>query len=208
MRVRFSGAKIWNTLPLALRSGHDLNKFGFGLKRHLRSKPNWASNTIVILSCSNFLSVIVFCVVVFFFSSGPHSNQPRWTGHPWIKCIQIDVQNRCPKFPMGRTFFGMSWLSIDTSVSNLETNPIVPRFFGVGLFEKAWEISYQLVRAWDRLEIMRLGKSEWKNQTNHSTWEWVLWLDCCSAYTMYLQLREYGFFMEGNTGQKCYWIVP
>ena len=37
---RFSGAKIWNTLPLALRSEHDLNKFGFGLKRHFRSKPN------------------------------------------------------------------------------------------------------------------------------------------------------------------------
>ena len=37
---RFSGARIWNTLPLALRSKHDLNKFGFGLKRHLRSKPN------------------------------------------------------------------------------------------------------------------------------------------------------------------------
>ena len=37
---RFSRAKIRNTLPLALRSVHDLNKFGFGLKRHLRSKPN------------------------------------------------------------------------------------------------------------------------------------------------------------------------
>ena len=37
---RFSGAKIWSTLPLALRSEHNLNKFGFGLKRHFRSKPN------------------------------------------------------------------------------------------------------------------------------------------------------------------------
>ena len=37
---RFSGARIWNALPLALRSKHDLNKFGFGLKRHFRSKPN------------------------------------------------------------------------------------------------------------------------------------------------------------------------
>ena len=37
---RFSGAKIWNTFPLALRSEHDLNKFGFSLKRHFRSKPN------------------------------------------------------------------------------------------------------------------------------------------------------------------------
>ena len=33
---RFSGAKIWNTLPLALRSEHDLNKFGFGLKKALK----------------------------------------------------------------------------------------------------------------------------------------------------------------------------
>ena len=30
---KFSGANIWNTLPLALRSQHDLNKFGFDLKR-------------------------------------------------------------------------------------------------------------------------------------------------------------------------------
>ena len=37
---RFSRAKIWNTLPLVLRSEHDFNKFGFGLKRHFRSKPN------------------------------------------------------------------------------------------------------------------------------------------------------------------------
>ena len=37
---RFSGTKIWNTLPLTLRGEYDLNKFGFGLKMHLRSKPN------------------------------------------------------------------------------------------------------------------------------------------------------------------------
>ena len=38
---KFSGANIWNTLPLALRSQHDLNKFGFDLKRHFmhRSIP-------------------------------------------------------------------------------------------------------------------------------------------------------------------------
>ena len=34
------GAKIWNTLPVALRSHYNLNKFRFGLKRHFRSKPN------------------------------------------------------------------------------------------------------------------------------------------------------------------------
>ena len=57
--LRFSGAKIWDTLPLALRSEHDLNKLGFGLKRHFRSKPNWTSNTFAILSCSNFF--ICYC---------------------------------------------------------------------------------------------------------------------------------------------------
>ena len=34
------GAKIWNSLPLALRIHYNLNKFRFGLKRHLKSKPN------------------------------------------------------------------------------------------------------------------------------------------------------------------------
>ena len=36
----FSGAKIWNTLPLELTREHDINKFAFGLKGHFRSKPN------------------------------------------------------------------------------------------------------------------------------------------------------------------------
>ena len=66
---RFSRAKIWNTPLLALRSEHDLNKFGFGPKRHFRSKPNWASNTLATLSCSNFLC---YCFVfVFLFISAP-----------------------------------------------------------------------------------------------------------------------------------------
>ena len=63
---RFSGARIWNALPLALRSKHDLNKFGFGLKRHFRSKPNWASNTFAILSCSNFFLSVIFFLCCFF----------------------------------------------------------------------------------------------------------------------------------------------
>ena len=32
---RFSEVKVWNTLPQALRSEHDSNKFGFGLKKVL-----------------------------------------------------------------------------------------------------------------------------------------------------------------------------
>ena len=87
---RFSGAKIWNTLPLALRSEHDLNKFKFGLKRHFRSKPNWASNTFAILSCSIFFFFFnYYCFLCCcFFPSGPHANQPRWTGHPSLNIVQ------------------------------------------------------------------------------------------------------------------------
>ena len=43
-----------NTVPLALRSEHDLYKFGLSLKRPFRSKPNWASSTFAVLSCSIF----------------------------------------------------------------------------------------------------------------------------------------------------------
>ena len=81
---RFSRAKIWNTPLLALRSEHDLNKFGFGLKRHFRSKPKWAFNTFPIVSCSIFfICYCFFCC--FFFSSRPH--QPHWNGHPWLNIL-------------------------------------------------------------------------------------------------------------------------
>ena len=84
---RFSGAKIWNTLPLDLRSEHDIYEFALiDLKRHFRSKPNWASRTFVILSCTIFY-LYLSCVVVFSLSSGPYSNQPRWTGHPWLNIV-------------------------------------------------------------------------------------------------------------------------
>ena len=63
---RFSRAKIWNDLPLDLRSEHHINKFAFGLKRHFRSQPKWAFLTFVILSCTIFLSVFC-CVCCFFF---------------------------------------------------------------------------------------------------------------------------------------------
>ena len=83
--VRFSGAKIWNTLPLALRSKRDLNKFGFGLKRHFRPRPNWASNIFAILSCSNCFFICffnsVFCVV-FSFHQGPIQTSLAELGTP------------------------------------------------------------------------------------------------------------------------------
>ena len=65
---RFSRAKIWNMLPLALRSELD-NKFAFVLNKHFRSEPNWASRSFVILSCTIFY-LYLSCVVVFSFSSG------------------------------------------------------------------------------------------------------------------------------------------
>ena len=64
--VRFSRAKIWNALPLDLRSEHHIIKFAFGLKRHFRSKPKWDFLTFVILSCTIFLSVFC-CVCCFIF---------------------------------------------------------------------------------------------------------------------------------------------
>ena len=69
--LRFSGDKIWNTLPLDLRSEHDLNKFGFGLKRLFRSRPNWASNTFAIFSCSNFVFNLLLVFVFFLFIRAP-----------------------------------------------------------------------------------------------------------------------------------------
>ena len=69
--IRFSGAKIWKTIPLALRSEHDLNKFGFGPKRHFRSKANWASNTFTILNCSNFFYMFLFFVLFFLVIRAP-----------------------------------------------------------------------------------------------------------------------------------------
>ena len=68
---RFSGAKIWNMLPLTLRSEHHLNKFEFSLKRHFRSKPIWAFNTFAILSCSIFFNLLLFFVLFFYFHQGP-----------------------------------------------------------------------------------------------------------------------------------------
>ena len=67
----FSGEKIWNTLPLDLRSKHDLNKFGFGLKGHFRSKPNWVSNTFAIFNCSNFVFNLLLFFVFFLFIRAP-----------------------------------------------------------------------------------------------------------------------------------------
>ena len=90
--TRFSGAKIWKTLPLDLRSEHNINNFAFGLKMYFRSKPNWTSLTFFILTsqCTNFLSR---SCVVFSFSSGPPWNQPRWTGHPWLNSGFLELNS-------------------------------------------------------------------------------------------------------------------
>ena len=84
--VRFSRAKIWNALPLDLRSEHHIIKFAFGLKRHFRSKPKLYFLTFVILSCTIFLSV--FCCVCcfnFLFHQGPIQTSLAERGTPeWI----------------------------------------------------------------------------------------------------------------------------
>ena len=61
------------TLPLALRSHYNLKKFRFGVKRHLRSKPNWAFNTFPILYSSSifYLLVLLSFVFVFLFIRAP-----------------------------------------------------------------------------------------------------------------------------------------
>ena len=48
-KVQWIGTKIWNRLPLDLRSEQDINKFASGLKGHFRCKPNWASATFFLL---------------------------------------------------------------------------------------------------------------------------------------------------------------
>ena len=58
---RFSRAKIWNTFPLALRSEHDLNKFGFDLKGTL--DPSQIEPPILLL----YLAVQFFYLLSFFF---------------------------------------------------------------------------------------------------------------------------------------------
>ena len=52
------------------------------------------SNTFAILSRSNFFYPLLFFVLCFFFSSGPHSNQHRWTGHPLINIVQNKNKNK------------------------------------------------------------------------------------------------------------------
>ena len=78
---RFSGAKIWNTLPLDLRSEHDINKVLFGLKRHFTSKPNWASVSFVILSCTIFY-LYLSGVLFFLFHQGPIQTSLAELGTP------------------------------------------------------------------------------------------------------------------------------
>ena len=91
---RFSGAKIWNTLPLDLRREYDINKFAFGLKRHFRSKPNWASLTFFILSCTIFyLYWFVPCVVFSFSSEQPQSSLAELAGHPWLNTVWNKIIN-------------------------------------------------------------------------------------------------------------------
>ena len=105
---------------------------------------------------------------------------------------------RCPKFPTRRTssgdygdwrshiishiiFFGLSWLSMDIWLENKPYMYDSKIIFGVWLFEKAWEISPQLVRAWDRL---------WNCET-HDKVEIETWQVCFSYNILRNNVRQY-----------------
>ena len=69
---------------------HDLNKFGFGIERHFRSKPNWASNAFIILSCSNFLICYCFLCCFFLFIRAPF----KPASLNWAPLNKMIVQNK------------------------------------------------------------------------------------------------------------------
>ena len=75
----------------SMRSEHYLNKFGFGLKSHLldpsQIEPPILSLYLVVPS----FFYLLLSFVLFFLSSGPHSNQPHWTGHPRLNIIQNKI---------------------------------------------------------------------------------------------------------------------
>ena len=78
-------------------------------------------------------------------------------------------------------FFGLSWLSIDIWLENkpyLHNSKII---FGVWLFDKAWEISSQLLRAWNKL---------WNHET-HDKVEIETWQVCFSYNILRNNVRQY-----------------
>ena len=84
---KFSGAKIWNTFPLYLRSEHDIDKVSFGLKRHFTSKQKALhikaelSLSFVILSCTIFY-LYLSGVLFFLFHQGPVQTSLAELGTP------------------------------------------------------------------------------------------------------------------------------
>ena len=82
-RYSCSRAKIWNRLPLAQHEERALLKWVWvwPKKALIRPKPNWASNTFAILSCSNFF--ICYCLLCcFFFHQGPIQTSLTELGTP------------------------------------------------------------------------------------------------------------------------------
>ena len=59
---RFSGTKIWNSLPLDLRRTHDLIKLKSGLKKHLRS--SYLNLILLSLVFFNFNLVLVYSLTL------------------------------------------------------------------------------------------------------------------------------------------------
>ena len=71
---KFSRANIWNMLPLALRSEHDLNKFGFGLKGTLDPSQlslQYFCYTWLFHFFCLFCFVLLFFVLFFLFIRAP-----------------------------------------------------------------------------------------------------------------------------------------
>jgi len=68
---RFSGAKIRNTLPLDLRSEHDINNFSFGLKGTLDPSLTEPPLVLLYLVVPFFIFICLVCCF-FFFIRGPY----------------------------------------------------------------------------------------------------------------------------------------
>ena len=86
---RFSGAKIWNTLPLDLRREHDITWKGT-LDLSLTEPPL----LFFILSCTIFyLYWFVPCVVFSFSSEQPQSSLAELAGHPWLNTVWNKIIN-------------------------------------------------------------------------------------------------------------------
>ena len=77
---------------------------------------------------------------------------------------------------------GCGW-DCNILISNLETYPTAPEYFGVWILEKAWQISCQFMREWNRsLKIVRLGKSVTNHRAYYKQWNRKWNKNTCRCY--------------------------